>query len=91
MFNVTYPVTCLTDVAVIEMCRLSSLRGNDLHGRPMAALTGQVGAWTKMQILVYVSLYIDLKMTDVELTTANLVYLTLYKHVDDMSPTDSGN
>ena len=73
MFNVSCPVTCLTDVAVIEMCRFFSLNFNDLHGRPLKALTGQVGAWTKLEILLYVSLYIDLIMTDVELTTVNLV------------------
>jgi len=77
---VSYPVTCLTDVAIIEMCRFFRLFDNDLHGRPLRALTGQVDAWTKMEILQYVSLYIDL-MTDVELTTVNLVYLVLYKHV----------
>ena len=77
----SYPVTCLTDVAIIEMCRFFRLFDNDLHGRPLRALTGQVDAWTKMEILQYMSLYIDLIMTDVELTTVNMVYLTLYKHV----------
>ena len=86
-----FRVICLTDVAVIEICRFFRLNGNDLHGRPLRALTCQVGAWTKMVMLRYVSLYIDLIMTDVNLTTANLVYLTPYKHVDDMSQTDSSN
>ena len=61
------------------MYRLFSLFNNDLHGRPLTGLTGQVGALTTMVHLGYVSLYIDLIMTNVELITIHLVYLTLFK------------